>query len=467
MRRLAENSRQCCCVRSAPASRAAPTRSCATLLPSACSVCPATSGSTRTCRSTRYRPGDGSNTASFRAEARKWIDANAPREFEAELSKASLGRIKLKQHDIVEVAKAWQKRKSDGGWVCLHWPKEYGGRGATPVERVIWQQEEGVYFKLTSPFQIGEGMCGPTLMAYGSEADKRRYLPKIASGEEIWCQLFSEPSGGSDVAGLRTRAEADGDHWVINGQKIWTSGAHYSDYGILITRTDPGVPKHKGLTMFYIDMKSAGVEVRPIRQANGMREFNEVFFTNLRISDKQRLGAVGDGWNVSLTTLMNERMTIGARLATGFSELFEFCSNLMTEEGLAIDDRATRSKLANWAVKNSGLKYTSMRAISALSKGERPGPENSIGKLVAGSMLQDIAMYAMDLEGASGMLTDPDAAEAAGQFQAMLMSSPSTRIAGGTDEILRNIIAERVLGLPGDIRVDKDVPFNKIPTKGR
>ncbi len=410
---------------------------------------------------------DTPQEAAFRAEARQWIDANAPKEFEAELSKASLGRIKLKKHDIVEVAKAWQKRKSDGGWVCLNWPKEYGGRGATAVERVIWQQEEGVYFKLTSPFQIGEGMCGPTLMAYGSEAGKKRYLPKIASGEEIWCQLFSEPSGGSDVAGLRTRAEADGDHWIINGQKIWTSGAHYSDYGILITRTDPTVPKHKGLTMFYIDMRSPGVEVRPIKQANGMQEFNEVFFTNLRIPDKQRLGAVGDGWNVSLTTLMNERMTIGARLATGFAEMFDFCCNLVTEDGPAIDDRATRSKLANWAVKNSGLKYTSMRSITALSKGERPGPENSIGKLVAGSMLQDIAMYAMDLQGASGVLTDPEVAEAAGRFQAMLMSSPSTRIAGGTDEILRNIIAERVLGLPGDIRVDKDVPFNKIPTRGR
>jgi alkylation response protein AidB-like acyl-CoA dehydrogenase len=410
---------------------------------------------------------DTPQEAAFRTEAKAWIDANAPREFEAELSKASLGRIKLQKHDIVEVAKAWQKKKSEAGYVCLHWPKEYGGRGATAVERVIWQQEEGVYFKLTSPFQIGEGMCGPTLMAYGSEADKRRYLPKIATGEEIWCQLFSEPSGGSDVAGLRTRAEADGDHWIINGQKIWTSGAHYADYGILITRTDPTVPKHKGLTMFYIDMKSGGVEVRPIKQANGMQEFNEVFFTNLRIPDSQRLGAVGDGWNVSLTTLMNERMSIGARLATGFSELFDFCCNLMTEDGLAIDDRATRSKLANWAVKNSGLKYTSYRAISALSKGERPGPENSIGKLVAGSMLQDIAMYAMDLQGASGVLADPEATEAAGQFQAMLMSSPSVRIAGGTDEILRNIIAERVLGLPGDIRVDKDVPFNKIPTRGR
>jgi alkylation response protein AidB-like acyl-CoA dehydrogenase len=410
---------------------------------------------------------DTPQEAAFRSQARKWIDANAPKQFEAELSKSSLGRIKLKKHDIVEVAKAWQKKKAEGGWVCLHWPKEYGGRGASPVEKVIWQQEEGIYFKLTSPFQIGEGMCGPTVMAYGSEADKRRYLPKIASGEEIWCQLFSEPAGGSDVAGLRTRAERDGDHWIINGQKIWTSGAHYSDYGILITRTDPNVPKHKGLTMFYIDMRSKGVEVKPIKQANGMQEFNEVFFTDLRIPDSQRLGAVGDGWNVSLTTLMNERMTIGSRLATGFPELFEFCSNLMTEDGLAIDDRGVRSKLANWAVKNSGLKYTSYRAVSALSRGERPGPENSIGKLVAGSMLQDIAMYAMDLQGASGMLTDPDTAEAAGQFQAMMMSSPSTRIAGGTDEILRNIIAERVLGLPGDIRVDKNLPFNKIPTKGR
>jgi alkylation response protein AidB-like acyl-CoA dehydrogenase len=405
--------------------------------------------------------------AAFRAEARQWIGANAPKEFEAELSKSSLGRIKLQKGDIVEVGKAWQKKKAEGGWVCLHWPREYGGRGATPVERVIWQQEEGIYGKLTSPFQIGEGMCGPTVMAYGSEQDKRRYLPKIASGEEIWCQLFSEPAGGSDVAGLRTRAERDGDHWIINGQKIWTSGAHYSDYGLLITRTDPNVAKHKGLTMFYIDMKSKGVEVKPIKQANGMQEFNEVFFTDLRIPDSQRLGAVGDGWNVSLTTLMNERMSIGSRLATGFTEIFDYCSNLMTEDGLAIDDAATRSKLANWAVKNSGLKYTSHRAISALSKGERPGPENSIGKLVAGSMLQDIATYAMDLQGASGVLTDSETAEAAGQFQAMLMSSPSMRIAGGTDEILRNIIAERVLGLPGDIRVDKDVPFNKIPTKGR
>ncbi|MGP9810198.1 acyl-CoA dehydrogenase [Rhodopseudomonas sp. NSM] len=410
---------------------------------------------------------DTPQEAEFRAKARAWIDANAPKQYEQELTKSGLGRISLKNADIVEVGKAWQKKKAEGGWSCLTWPKDYGGRGATPIEKVIWQQEEGVYGKLTQPFQIGEGMCGPTVMAYGSEDDKRKYLPKLASGENIWCQLFSEPAGGSDVAGLRTRAEKDGDDWMINGQKIWTSGAHYSDYGLLITRTDPNVPKHKGLTMFFLDMKSPGVEVKPIKQANGMQEFNEVFFTNVRIPDSQRLGAVGDGWNVSLTTLMNERMSIGARLATGFPEIFAYCNDLVTDSGPAIDDPAVRSKLANWAVKASGLKYTSYRSISALSKGERPGPENSIGKLVAGPMLQDIAAFAMDLEGAAGMLTDPAEAEAGGSFQAMLLSSPSMRIAGGTDEILRNIIAERVLGLPGDIRVDKDVPFNRIPTKGR
>ena len=404
---------------------------------------------------------DTPQEAAFRAEARKWIDANAPKELHAALSDPN-----AKRDSMLGASKAWQKKKAEAGWACLHWPKEYGGRGSTPIERVIWQQEEGVYDKLSRPFAIGQGMCGPTVMAYATEDQKRHYLPPLVSGEHVWCQLFSEPAGGSDVAGLRTRAEKDGDDWIINGQKIWTSGAHYSDYGILITRTDPNVPKHKGLTMFFLDMKSPGVEIKPIKQANGMQEFNEVFFTNVRIPDSQRLGAVGDGWNVSLTTLMNERMSIGSRVHTGFPELFDYCSNLMLEDGLAIDDPNVRSKLAGWAVKNSGLTYTSYRSISALSKGERPGPENSIGKLVSGMMMQDIAMFAADLQGASGALVGTDA-EAGGEFQATILSSPSMRIAGGTDEILRNIIAERVLGLPGDIRVDKDVPFNKVPTKGR
>ena len=410
---------------------------------------------------------DTPQEAAFRAEVRAWIDANAPKELLGDLETAGFASLTLNGVDPMAAAKAWQKKKFDAGWACLHWPKDYGGRGASPIERVIWGQEEGPYGALGGTFIIGHGMCGPTMMAFASEEQKRRYLPPLASGVNIWCQLFSEPAGGSDVAGLRTRAEKKGDDWIVNGQKIWTSGAHYSDYGILLTRTDPTVPKHKGLTMFFLDMKSPGVEVKPIKQASGQSDFNEVFFTDVKIPDSQRLGAVNDGWNVSLTTLMNERMSIGAGVATGFPELLEFCSNLMLEDGLAIDDRNVRSKLANWAVKASGLKYTSMRAISALSKGERPGPENSIGKLVAGSMVQDVATYALDLQGAAGVLSGPEDAEVAGKFQAMLLRAPGTRVEGGTDEIMRNIIAERVLGLPGDIRVDKDVPFNKIPTRGR
>jgi alkylation response protein AidB-like acyl-CoA dehydrogenase len=408
--------------------------------------------------------------AAFRSEVRGWIGANAPVELKADLESAGFGSLDLKGVDPMAVAKAWQKKKADAGWACLHWPKDYGGRGASPIERVIWGQEEGVYGALGGIFIIGHGMCGPTMMAFASEEQKRRYLPPLAAGEEIWCQLFSEPAGGSDLAGLRTRAERAPDgsgDWVINGQKIWTSGAHYSDMAILITRTDPTVPKHKGLTMFFLDMKSPGIEIRPIKQANGQSGFNEVYFTDVRIPDAQRLGAVGDGWKVSLTTLMNERLSIGSGMSTGFPELFDLCCRIETENGLAVDDPSVRSKLATWAVRTTGLKYTGFRALSALSRGDTPGPENSIGKLVAGPTMQEIAMFAEDLQAQVGIISDPAIAVANGRFQAMLLRSPATRVEGGTDEILRNIIAERVLGLPADIRVDKDVPFNQIPTSAR
>ena len=411
---------------------------------------------------------DTPQEAEFRALARKWIEANRPDDLMRDLAAAD----EIKDRDqrtaaLVKAAKAWQKKKADAGFACLTWPKEYGGRAATPIQRVIWDQEEGKYGALSGPFAIGQGMCGPTVMAYASEDQKRRYLPPLASGEEVWCQLFSEPAGGSDLAGLRTKAERDGDDWIINGQKIWTTGAHFSDYGILITRTDPTLPKHKGLTMFFLDMRSPGVEVRPIKQASGHSGFNEVYFTNVRIPDAQRLGKVNDGWNVSLTTLMNERFSIGARLATGVPEFFDFASSVKMADGtLAIDDKAVRQNLATWAARANGLKYTSYRAISALSRGERPGPENSIGKLVAAPMTQDIAMYALELQGQMGAVMRDDASPA-GKLYQMLYHAIGMRIAGGTDEVMRNIIAERVLGLPGDIRVDKDLPFNQVPTKGR
>jgi alkylation response protein AidB-like acyl-CoA dehydrogenase len=237
---------------------------------------------------------------------------------------------------------------------------------------------------------------------------------------------------------------------------------------MLLARTDPTVGKHDGLTMFFLDMKSPGVEVRPIKQANGQSGFNEVFFNGVRIPDHQRLGAVGQGWRVSLTTLMNERLSIGAGMPTGFPEMLEFCAGFQLADGrLAIDDAAVRSKLATWAVRSSGLKYTAYRSITALSKGQTPGPENSIGKLVAGQTLQEIAAYALELQGMAGVLAGPDQDLAAARFQAMLLRSPATRIEGGTDEILRNIIAERVLGLPPDMRADRGIPFNQIPTGTR
>lgn len=407
---------------------------------------------------------DTPEEAAFRATVRAWIADNAPKHLELEL-RASLGTgmVGVKSEDPLAASRAWQGLKARAGYACLHWPKAYGGGGFTPIQRVIWQQEEGIYAQLGGLFSIGHGMCGPTLMQWADEDTKLAKLPPMVTGEEIWCQLFSEPAAGSDLAGLHMRAErADDGGWRINGQKVWTSAAQYARYGLLLARTDPAVPKHKGLTMFYVDMMSPGIEIRPIKQANGVIGFNEVFFNDVSLSDSQRLGNVGQGWEVSVTTLMNERLSIGAAMSTGFDEIFAYSC-----QSGAVDDPALRARLANWAARSLGLKYTSMRAISAISRGEVPGPENSIGKLVAGALKQEIAAAALDMQGAAGMITDPELAPLRGAFQAMLMRAPAMRLEGGTDEILRNIIAERVLGLPGDIRVDKTAPFNQIPARDK
>jgi len=407
---------------------------------------------------------DTPQEAEFRARVRSWLAANVPTGLKGELDLSGFGHLHLHSVDRIAAAKAWQKKKFDAGWAALRWPTEYGGAGADPIEQVIWNEEEGVYGKLADPFAIGLGMCGPTVMAWASEAQKRELLPRLAAGEDIWCQLFSEPVAGSDLAGIRTKAVRDGDQWAINGQKIWTSGAHDADWGLLITRTDPTVLKHRGLTMFFVDMKSTGIEVRPIRQMNEESVFNEVYFTDFRISDGQRLGDVGQGWTVALTTLMNERMTLGGLMATGVPQLLDLCTTLETENGLAIDDPQVRSQLAKFAIKASGLQYSAFRSISALSRGQEPGPENSISKLVAGQTMQDVARFGLNLQGEAGLLQDPEYAPDRARFQELLMRSPATRVEGGTDEILRNIIAERVLGLPADIRADKGLPFDKIPT---
>jgi alkylation response protein AidB-like acyl-CoA dehydrogenase len=399
--------------------------------------------------------------AAFRTKARAFLDANSERR---EAGVAAIYRAGTENAEFRAKAKAWQAKKADAGYAAITWPKEWSGQGGSAIQQVIYDQEEAKYAIPRGIFEIGLGMCIPTLCTWGTQAHRDRYVKKALRGEEIWCQLFSEPAAGSDLAGLRTRAERDGDDWVINGQKIWTSGAQFCDFGVLVTRTDFAAPKHKGLTYFFLDMKSPGVEIRPIKQISGASHFNEVFFTDVRIPDSQRLGAVGDGWKVSLTTLMNERYTIGGRAGVDVDDVIELARNVELEDGPALSNPVIRDKLADWYVMSRGLKYSHFRTMTALSRGETPGPQSSIGKLVTAAKLQNMSTLAMDLLEQGGVITDPEYAPMAALFQTTLMTSPSARIAGGSDEILRNIIAERVLGLPPDIRVDKDVPFNELPT---
>lgn len=401
---------------------------------------------------------DTSAEAAFRKEARQWLDANAPLK---EHPRDAWRPKKPGEKGALEEAKQWQHLKQEGGWACLHWPKDYGGRESTPMERVIWGQEEARYKVPRGFFEIGQGMCGPVLMTYGSEEHKQRYLTPMARGDEVWCQLFSEPAAGSDVAGLRSRAVRDGDDWIVNGQKIWTSGAHYSDYGILVVRFDPSLPKHKGLVFFFVDMKSPGVEVRPIRQISGGSNFNEVYFTDVRIPDSQRLGEVGDGWKVALTTLMNERLAVGDAGGADFHEAFSLAQDQTAGEVAAIENQAVRARLADWYVQMAGLKYTKYRTISALSRGETPGPEASITKIVSASKMQQIGHFGIEAEGMAGITYD---GESENLFHGNFLGAPGLRVAGGTDEILRNILAERVLGLPQDPRADKGLAFEDIPT---
>ncbi len=406
---------------------------------------------------------DTPEEASFRTEAHAWLEANAERLEPGEINAAAM--VERTSSETVKTAQAWQKKKADAGWACITWPREYGGRAATPMQNVIWSEEQAKFRTPPEIFGIGIGMCGPTLLAHGTDRQKERWVPKLLSGEEIWCQLFSEPSAGSDLAGLRSTAVRDGDDWIVNGQKIWTTGAHFSDWGILVVRTDADVAKHAGLSYFVVDMHAPGIEVRPITQINGGQGFNEVFFADVRIPDDQRISEVGNGWAVAITTLMNERQSIGSGMGVGsIDDLIGLAQSVEVDGAPAIQDRQVREQIADYIVKARGLKYTSLRTLTALSQGRTPGPEASMGKLVGGPLQQQAASFAMELAGAGGALLDPAATPAEAAWQERYLSIPGLRIAGGTDEILRNIIAERVLGLPPDARADKGIAFKDIPT---
>ena len=402
---------------------------------------------------------DTNEEATFRATVRNWIEANA-----GGLNKAAASRA-----DSVAAAKAWQKLKCSAGYVGITWPKAVGGQGGSAMQQIIFNQEEARHNAPTGLYAIGLGMCIPTVFTHGLTPDiAARYVPPAMDGSEVWCQLFSEPSAGSDLAGIRTRAERDGDEWIINGQKVWTSGAHLSDYGIVVTRTDPSVPKHKGLTMFIVDMKAPGMDIRPIKQMSGGSEFNEVFFTDVRVNDSHRLGGVGEGWKVSLTTLMHERVAVGGKPsnAPSVQEMIELAKAIDLEEGNALEQSHVRQKIADVYIQDRGIALTRMRTISALSSGRTPGPESSISKVVVAKMMQDMGSFAADMCESAGLITGGGELPHLDRLQQGYIGAAGLRIAGGTDEILRNIIAERVLGMPSDIRPDKDISFAEASKLG-
>ena len=358
----------------------------------------------------------------------------------------------------------------DKGLAWVHFPVGSGGRGLNPKlqrivnERIFAQGGPNPYYR--NP--IGYGMCGPTVAVWGSDEQKRRYLRPLFTGEEIWCQLFSEPGAGSDFAGLAAKGVRDGDEWIVNGQKVWTTLAHLSRFGLLVVRTDSEAVKHAGLTAFVVDMHAPGVEVRPLRQMTGEAEFNEVFFMNTRIPHSELLGNPGDGWRVSLTTLMNERVSIGGTMPPKGSGTIQALTDTWADLPAERKDAASRDEVMKLWSRAEVLRLTNIRANQNRRMGD-PGPEGSIGKMAFADLNKDIYAKVIDLMGAEGMLygsyemVRPEHAMAFEYMQKAFLRSRANSIEGGTTEVMKNILGERVLGLPGDVRVDREVPWSQVP----
>jgi alkylation response protein AidB-like acyl-CoA dehydrogenase len=399
-------------------------------------------------------------TETVRSDARSDDEARV-----LELCEKLLAEVPPRGADPVE----FLGRQFDLGLAWVHFPEGHGGLGLSPrLQKLINETLARAGAPRAGGLNpIGHGMGAPTIVTHGSDAQKQRYLRPLFTNEEIWCQLFSEPGAGSDVAGLSSRAVRDGDEWIVNGQKVWTTLAHVARWGMLVARTDPDAPKHKGLTYFVVDMQAPGVEVRPLYQITGEAEFNEVYFTDVRIPDAERLGEVGEGWRVSLTTLMNERVSIGGQTpprGTGFiGELMK------TYAATGPHDAATRDRVVQLWIRAEVLRLTNVRASQNRSQGT-PGPEGSIGKLAMADVHKDISACAVDLLGPEGTLFPsgypmerPQTTALWNSPQQAFLRSRANSIEGGTTEIMKNILGERVLGLPGDIRTDKDRPWIEVP----
>ena len=381
----------------------------------------------------------------YRMEVRGWLEANqlpplTPEEKE-----------RADENFLWERLRLWHLKLHQGGWAGLTWPKEFGGRGATFVEQVIFQQELG---RLNLPMGsnvLGVIMAGPALMQWGTEEQKQRYLQKILSAEEIWCEGMSEPAAGSDLAALQTRAVLEGDSFVVNGQKVWTTLAHRSHFCQLFVRTDPDVPRHKGLSCLLVDMKSPGVTVRPLRQITGDSEFNEIFFEDVRVPKQNLLGPLNQGWQVLVSTLMHERFGIGETLGgteQTLAQLVEIARGAIIDGRAAADDDEIRQQIAQFAIEVAAKKYNGLRALTRRLKGQLPGPESSIGKLVSTELTQRMVKFSARLLGEFALLERRSPFAPDGEWLRRVLYSESLTIAGGTSAVQKNMIGERILQLP-------------------
>jgi alkylation response protein AidB-like acyl-CoA dehydrogenase len=385
---------------------------------------------------------------SFRGRVRAWLEVNIPQDWQRRVGSSDVPRP-----EAYEFLRRWQRQLYEAGFIGLTWPTEAGGQGLTFMEELILHEEMALAKAPPILNILGVGMAGPTIVAYGTEEQKKRYPAKILSCEEIWCQGYSEPNSGSDLAALQTRAVKDGEYYVINGQKVWTSLAHIADWMMLLARTDPDAPKHKGITYFLLDMHAPGVTVKPLTQITGDPEFNEVFFDNVRVHESQVLGEVNQGWQVGLTTLMYERLALGfglqVRLRITLESLIELARKMEKTGRAVTTDPVTRQKIAQLWIDTECLKYTGARAITKLLKGEMPGPEASTGKMVWVETHQRLQEIAMEIEGPYAQLTKgSEWAVDGGSWQYTFLRSRANSIEGGTTEIQKNIIGERILGLP-------------------
>jgi alkylation response protein AidB-like acyl-CoA dehydrogenase len=397
--------------------------------------------------------------AALRAEAVAFLEAHARLKTgtDADWSRGAVASDPAAQAAYLAHTREWQAALYDNGWAGIGWPKAFGGRGGTPSDSIIFNQEARRFDVTTGFIGSAQALVGPPIMRHGNPDQQQRYLGPLLRGDEMWCQLFSEPGAGSDLASLATRAVRDGDEWVVNGQKVWTSEAHHADFGILIARTDPDAPKHKGITFFIVDMRTPGIEIRPLVQATGLTHFNEVFFTDVRIPDENVVGEVHGGWAVTRTVMASESGMIGS---AGQSSTYEAVIELARACGRT-DDPIIRQRLADVYTRERILTFLGWRMQTAVMHKRGTPPDPSVLKNFFTASLSRRVELAVELEGAAGMLAEADAPQD-GFWQMQVMGQFGSRIGGGTNEVHRNMIGERALGLPPEPRSDKDVPWREL-----